>query len=778
MEHKYAIDPAPMPASKILTQEQLNKGDKIKLVVIDGDTLAYVPPNSKEAYILHASILRGASQSSNPIYLTDKKLRLAAEKDFDDFRVSFEGFNNEGMYEWDKSEFADGGMITLQSLTPEQQGALVVNSLKKGDKITVDNIQYEVTRKTEIESRVKNLKTGKTGQILHTALTNHAWMKNRKDGVATGFFRGIEADITRSLLDGNNPLGSTQTESYKRALEELATINQAMDSVKEHGGTVPDTRRKHSVIVFDNDTKHIIDVEASVSQEELPQYLSSLYPTYDSYVLNSRFNYAGKKFGQGGTVQLSNDSVRKESSDDKQGGMVEGKRHAECDETGCGETFIVEKDGRKVELEAKEAVLCAEAMSNQQKFDFAGEKMTGKEIASFLNKHGGGVSFASDNVDVKPQEKAAPSSKPIKESQVVTNLTGGESILTVKTMDSNDKFEFQGKKMTPRQIASFINVNSGGKKFAFGGDVDDEEDEHDDFPDLRVEEQNVNEDFDSDVPDNNTEGIKTGIKQKEIHLTTLDEFLENPTPVIVFDNNNTFVLQDIGDKLVYKNKLPIPMAAEDMYYYIIRMSVDDGTYTDEIAKGVLTVDGAFALIKAAHIRINDELKEIMQSKEVDARFSNEVKLSKMLYFVNKLLNAMGHKILWKPKRGDTVIYVEKSLKGLVSDRLPNDNFEIMLYNKLGIVNNVVELSSDLLVPFDKKTGNNYIDYICEETDVPNFEIQVIKNNSLFFTTFIKNKALIASAMNKLKDKMGSGEFKYITYYNDGRKSVIQDTIAL
>ena len=39
-------------------------------------------------------------------------------------------------------------------------------------------------------------------------------------------------------------------------------------------------------------------------------------------------------------------------------------------------------------------------------------------------------------------------------------------------MESKDLYNFQGKKMTPRQILSKINADSGGKKFEEGGTID------------------------------------------------------------------------------------------------------------------------------------------------------------------------------------------------------------------------------------------------------------------------------------------------------------------
>ena len=57
-------------------------------------------------------------------------------------------------------------------------------------------------------------------------------------------------------------------------------------------------------------------------------------------------------------------------------------------------------------------------------------------------------------------------------SATLDSLKGGEAVVTVKTMESKDKFEFQGRNMTPRKILSHINQESGGKKFEDGGIID------------------------------------------------------------------------------------------------------------------------------------------------------------------------------------------------------------------------------------------------------------------------------------------------------------------
>lgn len=80
---------------------------RIKLVVVENHTLGFINPGSKYANVLHASVLRGSPHTTllsslEPILLGSKNVRLASAKDFDEFRVSMVGFDNEQEYEFKK----------------------------------------------------------------------------------------------------------------------------------------------------------------------------------------------------------------------------------------------------------------------------------------------------------------------------------------------------------------------------------------------------------------------------------------------------------------------------------------------------------------------------------------------------------------------------------------------------------------------------------------------------------------------------------------------------
>lgn len=77
--------------------------EKIKLVVVDEHTLGYVVEQMEDrAFVLHQSILKGAPWQLHPhdILLSGRKVRLASEKDFEDYRVCFEGYKDDPIYEY------------------------------------------------------------------------------------------------------------------------------------------------------------------------------------------------------------------------------------------------------------------------------------------------------------------------------------------------------------------------------------------------------------------------------------------------------------------------------------------------------------------------------------------------------------------------------------------------------------------------------------------------------------------------------------------------------
>jgi len=151
------------------------------------------------------------------------------------------------------------------------------------------------------------------------------------------------------------------------------------------------------------------------------------------------------------------------------GGMVVGKSHQEADENGTGEKFKLKTTGQIVELEGGEAVIVGKAIDSEDKIRFDGEERTPREIASYLNHAYGGVKFEKGgHITCGCSHKKYYHGGELP-SAVVNSLNGGEAVITKKTMESKDKYDYEGEKLTPRQILSRINHRYGGVSFAKGG---------------------------------------------------------------------------------------------------------------------------------------------------------------------------------------------------------------------------------------------------------------------------------------------------------------------
>ena len=106
-------------------------------------------------------------------------------------------------------------------------------------------------------------------------------------------------------------------------------------------------------------------------------------------------------------------------SDDNSGVFI-GKRHSQCDSTGCGIRFVVESTGQHVEVEgggctgkvckAGEAALSDKALSDPKKRDYVDK--TNAEIIDEINKRSGaGTIFKPDSFRMSlPFSTLVPSS--------------------------------------------------------------------------------------------------------------------------------------------------------------------------------------------------------------------------------------------------------------------------------------------------------------------------------------------------------------------------------
>lgn len=83
--------------------------DKTKLVVFNEHTLGFIDPEYPTyVHPLQASVIKGSPVSGDPLSAMeriaispDDKVRLASAADFNEYRVSFTGFDNKDEYEYE-----------------------------------------------------------------------------------------------------------------------------------------------------------------------------------------------------------------------------------------------------------------------------------------------------------------------------------------------------------------------------------------------------------------------------------------------------------------------------------------------------------------------------------------------------------------------------------------------------------------------------------------------------------------------------------------------------
>lgn len=82
--------------------------DKIKLVVFNEYALGYIEPETPNTvFTLADSVIKGAPFRvlCEPYYISSNdEVRLAGKKDFNDFRVCFEGYDNPQIYEFSETD--------------------------------------------------------------------------------------------------------------------------------------------------------------------------------------------------------------------------------------------------------------------------------------------------------------------------------------------------------------------------------------------------------------------------------------------------------------------------------------------------------------------------------------------------------------------------------------------------------------------------------------------------------------------------------------------------
>lgn len=95
------------------------------------------------------------------------------------------------------------------------------------------------------------------------------------------------------------------------------------------------------------------------------------------------------KLKSGGHLEGFQNGKKVILEDAEKGGIGKGSTHAEG-----GIKGTVGTNERPIEFEGEEIILTAPVASSTKKYEFEGQEMTGKQIASKINEDNGGVSFA------------------------------------------------------------------------------------------------------------------------------------------------------------------------------------------------------------------------------------------------------------------------------------------------------------------------------------------------------------------------------------------------
>ena len=152
----------------------------------------------------------------------------------------------------------------------------------------------------------------------------------------------------------------------------------------------------------------------------------------------------------------------------RDGGIIEGKLHSECDDDGCGRKFQVGENGHIIEAERDEAVIVADAFEDEEEYTINGNP---SEVASALNVMGGGKNFDKGAIIIKNgQELEIPElKKQATETDVDDIIDPSSIIINRRSMADEKKYEVTG---TPKQIASAINsINGNGVVIEKGAEI-------------------------------------------------------------------------------------------------------------------------------------------------------------------------------------------------------------------------------------------------------------------------------------------------------------------
>ena len=139
-------------------------------------------------------------------------------------------------------------------------------------------------------------------------------------------------------------------------------------------------------IRYEEGGKTVDKKEVIIEQQEPTQNVSQI-----DYLRNNLRKFSEKDAEINQTIFKSGGHVQKDSGspdDAKDGGLFVGRSHA----TG-GIKAINLSTNQPIEVEGGEVIITKPAVEDQTKREFEGKMMTNKEILSYINQSGGGVSF-------------------------------------------------------------------------------------------------------------------------------------------------------------------------------------------------------------------------------------------------------------------------------------------------------------------------------------------------------------------------------------------------
>lgn len=140
------------------------------------------------------------------------------------------------------------------------------------------------------------------------------------------------------------------------------------------------------------------------------------------------------------------------TTDGSKGGVFVGKRHSE------GGIQVKVEGGGAAEIEDAEPIIIPQAVNSNKKYTYKGKLKSAKEILSDINTEAGGVPIKKKGGEVSKNKVKLPKEKTI-------NVKPSSVIITRNAFLDPTKKEFNGKKLTNKEILSNINEDGGGVGF-------------------------------------------------------------------------------------------------------------------------------------------------------------------------------------------------------------------------------------------------------------------------------------------------------------------------